>query len=68
MVRRKNVIGTDSRLSALKMWTTARQRFTLSIYEKDDAGYESLLEGYEVGIGEDDKDDHGAPRLYRNRL
>ena len=40
---------------------TARQRFTLSIYEKDDAGYESLLEGYEVGIGEDDKDDMGRP-------
>ena len=40
---------------------TARQRFTLSIYEKDDAGYESLLEGYEVGMGEDDKDDMGRP-------
>lgn len=40
---------------------TARQRFTISIYEKDDAGYEAILERYEVGVGEDDKDDMGVP-------
>lgn len=40
---------------------TIRQRFTISIYEKDDAGCEAILENYQVGVGEDDKDDMGVP-------
>lgn len=38
-----------------------KQRFQIKIYDKDDTGYEFLLESHEVGIREDDKDDMGLP-------
>lgn len=38
---------------------SAKQRFTLSVYDKDAVGEEYLLEQHTVGVGEDDKDDMG---------
>lgn len=40
---------------------TEKQRFYMAVYDRDETGYQYLLERLLVGIGEDDKDDMGRP-------
>jgi len=45
-----------------------KERFTISFYDKNDVGDTYLMESYEVGIGETDKDDMGLPAFIETVL
>ena len=59
---------TPTAVAEWRLFTVQDQRFKINLYDKTNAGEEYLLESYEVGIVETDRDDMGRPAFITSVL